>query len=574
MKPDNQNHTPLGDIIRQRRIHTRFQSIVDLRTMMPMGHEALSCGAGNLSPVVMFEIAEQGGLLGKLESLCATLACERYRGDGEHRLFLNVHPEALLDTQYRDAVFHTIMQSQHLSPSLVTLELSERQSYIDRDGMARCLGDWREHGFTFAVDDVGIGYSGLHRLVEIQPEYIKLDRYFAEAVHRDANRRAIVRGMVSVARSLGARVIAEGVEGVEEAVTLRELGIDLMQGYLFERPSARVRHQRFTALPAARGPVKHQSPTISHLVVERVPAEAATRLEQVIERFHEDPDLWSIPVVKNDRPLGVITRSAALDLYTRSFGKELHGRKAVAQFIDQAPLIVSSNTTLSAVSYELTESTDDHLVQEFIVERDGHYLGLVKTGDLLRQITDQQIRNARYANPLTLLPGNVPINEHVEQLLARRGNFHVGYCDINDFKAFNDAYGYARGDEAIKLLAAIATEHCDGNGDFVGHVGGDDFVLVLRDRDAEARCRLICTAFRQQAQRLYDHRDIEQGGIWSTDRSGARHFFSTMSLSIGLVSPDASVLDCAHEVSALATAAKKQAKTLRGGGVFVSRRRS
>lgn len=573
MKLIHRNHTPLGEILQQRQVTTHFQSIVDLRTMLPMGHEALSRGPGKLSPVVMFEIAEQGGVLGEFESLCAGLACERYRGGDEHRLFLNVHPQALLDAQYRHSLLQAVRQSPGLSPGRVTLELSERQAFHDHHAMDRCLAAWREAGFSFAVDDVGIGFSGLHRLVETQPEYIKLDRYFAADIHQDAGKRAVVRGMVSIASSLGARVIAEGVEGVDEAVTLRELGIELMQGYLFEHPAEGVRHTHFPALPEAQGPVKRRSPTIRHLVIQREPADAATRLEQVIDRFHTDPDLWSIPVVEDRRPLGVITRSAALDLYTRSFGKELHGRKPVALFIDQSPLIVSADTTLNAVSYELTRSTDDHLAQEFIVSHEGRYLGLVKTGDLLRQITDQQIRNARYANPLTLLPGNVPLNEHIEQLLARGREFHVAYCDINDFKAFNDAYGYSRGDEAIKLLASISTEHCSHAEDFVGHVGGDDFVVVLQGTDAADCCEQICAAFQQRARRLYDARDIEQGGIWSTDRAGAQHFFPTMSLSVGLVSPDASELRTAHEVSALASAAKKQAKAIHGGGVFASRRR-
>ena len=85
----------------------------------------------------------------------------------------------------------------------------------------------------------------------------------------------------------------------------------------------------------------------------------------------------------------------------------------------------------------------------------------MRTSDLLRRITDQQIRNARYANPLTGLPGNVPINEHIEALLMSNADFAVAYCDINDFKAYNDAYGYAMGDKAISILARQLQELSD-----------------------------------------------------------------------------------------------------------------
>src|SRR5690606_20413911 len=115
---------------------------------------------------------------------------------------------------------------------------------------------------------------------------------------------------------------------------------------------------------------------------------------------------------------------------------------------------------------------DRPLSQDFIITRDGRFYGIGKTSTLLRRITEQQIRNARYANPLTLLPGNVPIHELLEELLARDEPFHVAYCDLDHFKPYNDCYGYSRGDEVIVYLAQIIQGEVDAQLDFVGHIGG------------------------------------------------------------------------------------------------------
>ena len=195
--------------------------------------------------------------------------------------------------------------------------------------------------------------------------------------------------------------------------------------------------------------------------------------------------------------MGIITRRQARDIYTREFGRELNSRKPIRHFMDTAPLIVESITSLEEASYQLTNNISEDLIQEFIVCEQGRYIGIVKTIDLLRTITEQQIRSARYANPLTLLPGNVPISETISRLLLQQANFWVAYCDINHFKAFNDVYGYSQGDAAITVLADVIKAHCDTTTDFIGHVGGDDFIIVFNSKSPESNCAAICQNFQQ-----------------------------------------------------------------------------
>jgi len=192
--------------------------------------------------------------------------------------------------------------------------------------------------------------------------------------------------------------------------------------------------------------------------------------------------------------------------------------------------------------------------------------------DLLKKITELQIRNARYANPLTLLPGNVPIYEALDRLLTEGSRFAVAYCDLDHFKPFNDVYDYARGDQVIQKLAEVLSAHVDHRNDFVGHVGGDDFILIFTSNDWEARCEAILEQFEREIPAAYTVADREQGGIRSQDRSGNAVFYPLLTLSIGAVTPEPGSCQSHHDVAALATQAKRQAKRINGNALFIDRR--
>ena len=189
-----------------------------------------------------------------------------------------------------------------------------------------------------------------------------------------------------------------------------------------------------------------------------------------------------------------------------------------------------------------------------MITRNGRYLGVGSVMDLLRRITELQVRNARYANPLTQLPGNVPIYDFIDDLLGQGSDFWIAYCDLDHFKPFNDVYGYSQGDEVIKTVAALLLEHMDDRLDFVGHIGGDDFIIILRGADWEARCRAVLAG-----------KGIE-------DRAGNATFFPLLSLSIGVAHPDPERCYSHHDVAALASEAKHQAKREPGNSLYRDRR--
>jgi GGDEF domain-containing protein len=172
-----------------------------------------------------------------------------------------------------------------------------------------------------------------------------------------------------------------------------------------------------------------------------------------------------------------------------------------------------------------------------------------------------------------LLPGNVPIAQYIEELLEGDVPFTVCYCDVDYFKPFNDTYGYSRGDMVIQSLAGILVAHCDPGQDFVGHIGGDDFVVVFCNTDWHERMSAVLDTFLAHRPRFYDDRHLEAGGIHSQDRRGNWDFTPLFSLSVGAVpiEPNKHVVTT-QEIAMRATEAKAQAKRQDGNYLFTDRR--
>ncbi|HEY0891506.1 MAG TPA: GGDEF domain-containing protein, partial [Cellvibrio sp.] len=170
----------------------------------------------------------------------------------------------------------------------------------------------------------------------------------------------------------------------------------------------------------------------------------------------------------------------------------------------------------------------------------------------------------------TQLPGNVPLYEWVDHLLLHKKEFVVAYCDINHFKPFNDAFGYSAGDEAILQLARILCDSIDTASDFVGHVGGDDFILVFGSADWQQRCAQILIRFEEASSQFLP---LESTEYWSVDRQGQRQKFGALTLAIGCVAPDLEFCKTHHQVSQLLAEAKHSAKMQGGNNLFHSRRR-
>lgn len=583
-KEARNNYQDFFDILRGKKLTPLFQPIVDLNRRTIFGYESLIRGPSDSpyhSPITLFEMAIRSGKLLELDLMCRETGISGFQDKQlSGKLFLNATPESLLEPGHRSGLTLEILQKAGIQPDNVVIELTEQYPLENFDVMRKAITHYKAMGFEIAIDDLGAGYSGLRRWSELQPDYVKIDRHFIQGIHEDQVKQSFVRSINDIAHGLGCKVIAEGIETQSEYRTLFSMGITLGQGYYFSRPKLvppyiisnelfACSSMRDCSTRANRG-----GGNISALLIKVPAITANTTLEEVHLLFHNREGLTSVAVIDEaNTPLGLIRRSSLLTTFSTKYGRSLYGSKSVMELIDRTPVIVNSESSFETVSKLITDNMHMQIEDDFIIIENGQYAGLGKVVQLLKIITELQIKNARYANPLTLLPGNVPIFEKIDELIALGSRFSVAYCDLDNFKPYNDVYGYAKGDHVIKTVADILLQHVKAENDFVGHVGGDDFIIVFESSDWHARCEAILKSFKREILHYYNEIDKKNGGIHAHTRNGESAFYPVMSLSIGAVTPDLSVCNSYCDVAELATAAKRHAKNATGCSLFIERRK-
>jgi EAL domain-containing protein (putative c-di-GMP-specific phosphodiesterase class I)/GGDEF domain-containing protein len=569
-----------------RLLHTDFQPIIEMRSGRIFGFEALSrgpVGSAIEAPGDLFAFARRHGLAGELERIAAQLAFERFAdGGAQGKVFVNFSPAALESGSLSRSGIVDGLRICGLAPKQVVIELTENESIGDRTVAWNTLLGYRDLGFEIAIDDLGEGFASLKLWSELRPEYVKVDRHFINGLNHDALKLQMTRAIQQIAQISGSHVIAEGIEDVSDLMAVRDLGMRFGQGYLIERPrpdfdtsgAAEVwRKLSGRPIPAFPEPERQLGRCTARRLLRTVePVSPSCGNDEVYSRFDADPELQAIPVVEHGLPRGIVNRLVLIDRFARPYRRELFGKRSCTMFMNPHPVVVDVDMPLQEISFLVTEAGHRAVSDGFIVTTEGRYAGVGTGADLIREITEQQISAARYANPLTLLPGNVPIAQHIERLIAQGCRFAVCHCDLDNFKPYNDVYGYHRGDEVIQLTAKLLVEACESRYDFAGHIGGDDFVLVLQSADWDARCRAVLGEFDARVVALFGAEDAARGAFHAEDRRGNRQSFPLTSLSIGAVAVEPGTFHSHYEVAAAAGEAKKQVKRAEGSTMFIERR--
>ncbi|MBK3736386.1 EAL domain-containing protein [Azospirillum brasilense] len=525
-----------------------FQPIVQMRTGRCHGMEALLRGLERspfATPNDLLDAACMQGLLAEVECALHTKAAAAFRKLDNWpgaKLFLNIDAR-VVGVAGSPWLPPFALDGGAADPRLtVSLEISERRELRPDHSIEQAIDRYRQSGIGVALDDFGVGFAGLRLLYESKPDYLKIDRYFIDGIDQDTRKRAIAHALVGYAHALGILIIAEGVETEKEFYTCRDLGCDFAQGYLIARPSLEL-----TAVPELYGIVEElnrqdrRKPNEARLrlseVIERQPPLAVTSPKtELLEYFRGDNSPSIAPIVdRQQRPLGLIReRDLKRFVYSR-FGSELLRNKGLGDTL--LDLVVKSpvcdiSTPLDQVieAFSAEEASDGIIIIE-----GGEYAGFLSSGALIRLVHERNLAMAADQNPLTRLPGNAAIVRHIERALQEQDRGHVlTYLDFDNFKPFNDRFGFRQGDRAILMFSERLKAWASGNGGFAGHIGGDDFFVALSgaaDGEALARVADLVAQFRSDAESLYDAEAREAGCFEGKDRYGAVRRFPLLSAS-------------------------------------------
>ncbi len=281
-------------------------------------------------------------------------------------------------------------------------------------------------------------------------------------------------------------------------------------------------------------------------------------------------------VLDQGRPIGLAMRNQLFNYLGAKYGVSLYYDKPITAVMDKHPLVVNESIPIEFAS-QLAMNRKKSKIYDYIiiVNGEGFFYGVVSVQNLLETMTRIHIDTARGVNPLSGLPGSVAIEEELNRLIHENRDYAFIYVDLDRFKSYNDHYGFERGNSVIlfttKLLKKILLKY--GNDDFfLGHIGGDDFIIITDDCRADMICQKVIRCFDRLIKAYYDTDDKKNGYIPGHDRNCQKCNYSIISVSLAVVSGKGEKQMNMRTVSEKAAQLKGYAKSI-FGSVYVRDRR-
>ncbi|MEU4443134.1 GGDEF domain-containing protein [Actinosynnema sp. NPDC050801] len=507
---------------------------------------------------------------GYLANTDVALACRAVRHAAEHGLGVPLHVNLLAltvaDKPELMAPLYGALRDVGRTPADLVVEIGTPYSRAPRRLLVRGVERLRQDGFRIGLDGVGEGDSPLSLLTEVHPDVIKLDREVVVALPTDPARYALTQALQHLCEHTGSLVVAEGVETEAQLAALRRLGVRLAQGNLLASPQRRPKvdatisavlsevndPEAITSTMTA--PLRRKSgPKVTDFLHPATTLPDSATSEEVRDVLANQPTVTGVVLVDDGgRPRWTVDRNRFLLAVTGPFGHALHAKREAARLADKPKLIGADSSALElldVVAHANRERTNDDLV---VVDDDDCCLGVVRVADVVRGIAEMKVEQAAALSPLTRLPGSDSIAREVDRRILGGELFAVGWLDVDAFKRVNDSAGFAAGDDLIRAIGRALTEGAAAYpGVQVGHVGGDDFLVVaglneivpfsagVLDVPFEAEGRgvtlslatLICAAgsvgsYREVSRLLAplkEHAKSLRGTSWVLGRPGSDH---------------------------------------------------
>ncbi len=554
-----------------------LKPIIALTSGGVMAYESLIRGFegyGFDSPLDLFDAAFADGVLPELEAAAWKASIGHFAAmtKGNHatestglrpHLSLNIDNRSLA---YADRLLPPLLaalQEHNVAPSVLILDIGARWPLYGDAVAMQGLEALRGVFAAVALDDFGMGWSGMPLLYVIRPDYIKVDPFYVRDATRDGKRRLFLPPVVNLAHMMTIKVVAKGIDTESDYLFCRDAGCDFGQGWFVGDAVA--------LLSSVNTPSRRMGTTDIALVkaetdstVAAMPVTAS--LPEVFERFRREQSITFLPVVDDHHvPLGVL-REHTLKGYAYSpYGKELLANRNydrnLGTFLSPCPVAdIKAPVDQILGMFSAVSNSDGVLMTD-----GGRYVGFLSAAALLRIINEKNVATARDQNPLSRLPGNRVINDYLAHLMAEGGAPSViAYLDFDNFKPFNDTYGFRQGDRAITLFAGLLSRDLPKDGVFVGHIGGDDFFVGFYDMElptATAYIHHLIDRFTNEVESFYNDTDRAQKSMRGVDRDGAVKIFPLLSCSAALVGlsgiPGVATPDDLSEITAVL---KKRAK--------------
>ncbi len=558
-----------------------FQPIIYSQTGKIYAVEALVRGIQNINELNsiddLFNCAFNDDFLYELDIQLREKAIKKFANIpiDNLRLFYNLDNRIIYNKNLSSGNTSKILKKYNLNKTNICFELSEKGTVIEQNALSTMIQRYKQNGYSIAIDDFGIGVSGLKLLYFSEANIIKLDRFFISNIDQDSKKKLFCSSIIEMAHIMGMQVIAEGVETINEFYTSKDIGADFIQGYLVQKPTTQINEieATYNNILTIINEDKRNNPhaTIDDEFIEIIPSlNVNTPLYELFIHFKESTKNHFVPITDEyDNFLGVIFESDIKKISYSQYGLALAKNESFA-----SSLIKYLKPSLSVeISWGIDKILEMYNLNSknslgIFITQSNKYRGFINLNSLLTLSYKRNIEIATNQNPLTKLPGNNQIEKFIEKALKREKNTitHIIYFDFNDFKPFNDIYGFRLGDRAILIFSELLQKRYPKDS-FVAHIGGDDFFVGLRNHKFEEVYELtnkVQIEFKKSVENLYSKKDKENNYIIAKDRFNVERNFNLLSVSSAIIeiNPKSNLSDFDSTLNLLKKASKASIKPI------------
>ncbi|WP_295020922.1 GGDEF domain-containing protein [Sulfurimonas sp.] len=501
-----------------------FQPILNIHTGKLFAVEALLRNheeAGFKSIFSLFDRAYKDGMLYSFDIRLRKKALRKFTEISDYegiKLFYNLDNRLLEMPNFGQGNTSKLLNLYGIDKHSICFEISERHEIPNSSNMEAILAHYRSEKYCIAIDDFGVGYSGYKLLYDSKPDIIKIDRFFLADINKDVKKKLMARSITHLAIQLGIKVIAEGIETKEELLACRDIGCHFVQGYLVQKPTVNaesifVEYPHISKILKSERRSTNSDCKIEANLDKKEPFFIDTDLNIIVEYFQKNPEIVVVPVVNsNNEPIGILQESKIKELVYSPYGRSLmlnsSIKKSKLKNIIQPCGITEINCNISTI-IELFSNNPESV--GIVLTKNSKYFGFLSARAIITIMNEQNLIYAVEQNPLTKLPGNSMIEKYISEVNTSSNPYILCYFDLDNFKAFNDVYGFRNGDRAIQLFADILRKNLSQEF-FKAHIGGDDFFVAIECKEDTQEQYIsdiseIIRKFADDARGLYSKED-------------------------------------------------------------------
>ena len=535
-------------------LHHEFQPVINPATGEVFAVEARLRGyveAGFSTLEDLLSAAGNDGIAFRLDLALREKAFSAFRltpASKTFRLFYNYDHRVNSMKDFDPAIGESMIQSYGFSPFQVCFELSEMHPISEFHELSNFVIRSNEHGIGFVLRDFGGGFTCFRFFYNINPQFIKFDRFLIENISADLKKKTFCMHISSLAKLLGTVVIAEGIDSEPDLAACMGAGIDLVQGS-FIAPSAlpenlnrlvysEIRDQDQNGRRAG----ERDADLVSREITQIEPVVVTESISQLLHRFRENTHAQFFPVVDTSgHPLGIVHEREIKKYLYSPYGQDLLRNKSVIgsllSLLERRPIVDIGMPEETILEIFVKNRNPEGL----IVVKDLVYAGVLSMQALLTIINEKNLIRAQELNPLTKLPGNIPVTRYIQNQcsLTDRTSFLI-YFDFDYFKPFNDKFGFRQGDRVLSLFAEILQKHYTETDCFVGHIGGDDFFVgvstaAMSKENEIRRISELLSKFAESVEPFYEKEEVLRGSYSSVDRNGIPREFPLLTATAAVI---------------------------------------